>query len=119
MKRYLFVTFFVVAGCSTSQFTYYAAYEDEEPWRITIEKNPMESFACIINDSTIVEASFSPFLYSYDSFEKDGIYEGMMIKMSGFRTTYTNPNPDGTTSTTTAYQIRIFIDLEQIAIFNF
>ena len=119
MKRYLLVTFFVVAACSTSQFTYYTAYEDEEPWRITVESHPIETFECFINDSSVIKGNFTAFIGGYDSFEKDAPYEGKMVKMSGFRIANESTDANGVKTTTYAYQIRIFIDKEEIAIFNF
>src|SRR3990170_1273820 len=116
MKRYYLLVVITFAACSASQFTYYKASEEEPPWRITVEKNPMESFACIINDSSIVEGSFSLFFYGYDSFEKDGMYGGKMIKMSGFRIANESIDANGVKTTTYAYQIRLFIDKEEIAI---
>jgi hypothetical protein len=112
-------SFIILYGCSTSQFTYYTAYENEEPWRITVEKNPWENFACVINDSTILEGSFPVFGFTYDNFEENATYDGKDIKMSGFRTTYFDTNPDGSTKTINIYQIRVFIDREEIAIFDF
>ena len=58
MKGFIIIIVLTLAACSASQFTYYKASEEEPPWRIIVEKNQMESFACIINDSTIVEGSF-------------------------------------------------------------
>ena len=117
--KYFILSIFVIISCSTSQFTYYTAYEDEEPWRITVEKDPWESFSCIINDSTVIEESFPVIGISYDTFEKDALYDGKNIKLSGFRTTHFETNPDGSTKTTSTYQIRVFIEKEEVAIFNF
>ena len=114
-----FFLLFLVAACSTSQFTYYTAYENEEPWRITVEKNPWESFSCIINDSTVIEESFPVIGISYDTFEKDAVYDGKDIKFSGFRTIHFDTNTDGSTKTTSTYQLRVFINKEEIAIFDF
>jgi len=119
MKRYYILFVLVFAACSASQFTYYTSSNEEPPWRITVEKNPWESFACIINDSTVIEGSFPLVGFSYDSFEKDGEYGGRMIKMSGFRKTHETFDANGSKTTTNTYQIRIFIDNEEIAVFNF
>ncbi|HLG33035.1 MAG TPA: hypothetical protein VI362_08320 [Ignavibacteriaceae bacterium] len=119
MKPLLFLIIILLAGCSTSQFTYYSTSEEEEPWRISVEKNPWESFACVINDSTVIEETFPVFGFTYDTFEKDGMYEGKNIKMSGFRITHFDTNPDGSTKTINIYQIRVFINREEIAIFDF
>jgi len=119
MKLKFFLFFVFIAACSTSQFTYYTAYENEEPWRITVENHPVETFECLVNDSLVVKGSFTAFWGGYDSFENNGIYDRKMIKMSGFRKENESVDANGVKTTSYAYQIRIFIDKEEIAIFNF
>jgi len=116
MKYIILLTILVFAACSSSQFTLYKPSEDEPAWRISVEKDAWEKFVCSIDDSAVVEESFS-FLRS--NFEKDGSYGGKNIKMSGFRITNSNTDSDGNVSFTNTYQIRIFIDEEEVGYFAF
>jgi len=119
MKQYYILIVLILAACSASQFTYYKPSEDEQAWRISVEKGTWENFICSINDSVVIDESFPLIGFNYNSFEKDGTYRDRNIKMSGFRTTYTDTDSDGKTSTTHAYQIRVFIDEEEVGYFAF
>ena len=119
MKQYYILIVLILAACSASQFTYYKPSEDEQAWRISVEKGTWENFICSINDSVVIDESFPLIGFNYNSFEKDGTYRDRNIKMSGFRIANESVDANGVKTTTYAYQIRLFIDKEEIAIFAF
>ena len=117
MRSFLFRTLITASAtlliaCSATQFTFYGPSESEPSWRVTVVKEALsENFICSINGSEVVEESFSLFA---NSFEKDGSYQGKIVKMSGFRTYH-----GGVGYSTTMYQIRVFIDEKEIGKFDF
>lgn len=114
---------FVVAACTSSQFTLYKPSDNEPAWRVSVEQRPdliSPKFVCIVNDSAVVESLFE--LFS-SNFEKDGSYRAKPVKMSGFRTSQTIVHAEGSTvelnSTSFSYKIRIFIDEIEVGVFDF
>ena len=118
MKRFIIIVFaFIIVACSSSQFTLYKATEDGPAWRVSVIKKPvMNTFVCTINDSVVVEDNFG--LFS-DNFEKDGLYQGKKIKMSGYRTQAARTGYDGKTTYDDRYQVRVFIDEKEVTKFDF
>ena len=111
LRTLITATATLLIACSATQFTFYGPSESEPAWRITVVKDSANNFVCSINDSEVVEESFSLFA---NSFEKDGSYQGKKVKMSGFRTFHT-----GIGFSITTYQIRVFIDEREIGKFDF
>ena len=117
MKRYFIILAFLIAACSSSQFTLYKPTENDPGWRITVSKKPITNvFVCLINDSSVVEESFG--LFS-NNFEKDGTFRGKKIKLAGYRTAYTKTGYDGKPTIDYTYQIRVFIDDKEITKFDY
>lgn len=113
----------IPAACSSSQFTLYKPSDDEPAWRVSVEQKvefPSPRFFCVVNDSTVIEGLFELFT---NSFEKDGIYRERPVKMSGFRTSHTTLRSTGSTmeveSGSVTYQVRVFINEEEVGIFDF
>ena len=122
MKSFLFraliaATAALLMACASTQFTLYKPSESEPGWRVTVVKEPITNkFVCSINDSVVVEESFS--LFS-NNFEKDGSYRGKKVKMGGYRTAHTSTGSDGQITVSHTYQIRVFIDDREIVKFDF
>lgn len=122
MKSFLFraliaATATLLTACSSTQFTLYKPSESEPAWRITVVKEPItDHFVCSINDSVVVEESFSLF---GNNFEKDGSYRGKKVKLGGYRTAHTGIDSEGHITVSHTYQIRVFIDDREIGKFDF
>jgi hypothetical protein len=107
----------LLVGCSASQFTYYKPSDIEPKWRINVEKRGISNeFVCTINDSIVVRDNFG---FLNNNFEKDGMYQGKRIKMSGYSKSFSTTGPNGQGATNTTYQIRVFVDEKEVASFSF
>ncbi len=107
----------VLIGCAASQFTLYRPSEDEPAWRITVVKQPIiDQFVCSIDDSEVVVGSFGIF---NDNFEVDGIYQGKSVKLAGYRASRFTTGSEGQTNVSYSYQIRVFIDENEVGVFEF
>jgi hypothetical protein len=110
-------TALMLTGCASTQFTLYKPSEDEPSWRITVVKEAIgEKFVCSIDDTVVIEANFALFK---NSFEMDGTHLGKPVKMSGYRKTQVSAGSDGNVDTNHTYQIRVFIDEEEVGKFVF
>jgi hypothetical protein len=117
VQSFFLIVIVLLAGCTSTQFTMYKPSDSAPGWRITVDKKPIgEVFLCSINDSLVIEESFG--LFS-NNFEKDGTYSGKPVKMSGFRTTHSTTDSKGAVTTTSTYQIRVFIDEREVGKFDF
>lgn len=117
MSRTLVLLALLLAACASSQVILYKPSESEAAWRITVTKKPLSTiFECVINDSSVVS---EPFALFSNNLEKDGIYGGKKIKMLGFRETHVSVGASAQVSSSSTYQIRIFIDEKEVGKFDF
>jgi hypothetical protein len=108
---YVFLMIFFFNCSSTTQFTFYQPTQNEDAWKISvIQSSGKDSFKCIINDFEVMKESFG--MYG-DSFEKEDLYLGKKIIMSGYRRNAIIPG------TSPSYVIRIFIERKEAAKFDF
>ena len=116
-KRSLpFVALFLVS-CSSSQFTFYKPDRNDAAWKAIVEQKAIPTnFVCKINDTVVVEESFGFFS---NSFEKDGQFHGKTVIMSGFKKAHTVYKGKGDSTTEESYQIRVFIEGEEVEKFDF
>ena len=118
MKKLIIIAFVIILyACSSSQFTMYKADNDSSAWKVKVTKKPVvDAFTCTINDSVVVEDSFGLF---ESNFEKDGTYNGKKVKMSGHKTDNSIIINNGTIIIDCKYQVRVFIDEQEVTKFDF
>lgn len=115
---FVFAFLLLIIGCSSSQMSMYKPSDNSPGWRIDVEKKAgiTDEFICKINDTAVVSSSF-PLIG--DSFEKQGMFRGKKVLMSGYRTSSTITEGNGTIKTEDKYQIRVFIDDKLVDKFDF
>ena len=115
---FVFASLLLIIGCSSSQMSMYKPSDNSPGWRIDVEKKAgiTDEFICKINDTAVVSSSF-PLIG--DSFEKQGMFRGKKVLMSGYRTSSTITEGNGNIKTEDKYQIRVFIDDKLVDKFDF
>ena len=114
--RYIYLLLFLtLSGCysTISQYSYYKP-QANETWKVDVEKVDgfKTKFVCRIDGDLVVEGSF-PSLEQ--QFLVDSMYQDKPVQMSGFKKYIDTGKPWNES----LYQIRVFIDHDEVTVFTF